>query len=124
MKPTCTILLQRETVEALNKIPSGCVNQRSARLGLFEGEPLLVIADALLSYAKAYKVRFDGDSIGNDVYAAEPFGQLLSGCKALLDMDGGVALRRGITTDSKDNASICDILEAASKSAGLNWEDV
>ena len=53
MKPTVTVYLQPETMTALDGVPAGTVNARSARLGLYEGEPLLVIADALLSYAKA-----------------------------------------------------------------------
>lgn len=124
MKNTCTIILQRETVAALESVPPGCVNARSARLGLYEGEPLLVIADALLSYAKAYKVRFEGDGIGNDGYARQPFVDMLSGCKDMLNMDGGVALRRGITTDSKDNASVERVLSEAAKVAGIDWNDV
>jgi hypothetical protein len=124
MKNHVTVILQRESVEALAKVPAGCVNARSARLGVYEGEPLLVIADALLSYAKSYKARFEGDEIGNDHFACEPFKDMLRGCRAMLDMDGGVALRRGITTDSKDNGSICDILDAAAKVAGINSEDL
>lgn len=115
--------MQRETVEALAKVPAGCVNAQSARLGVYEGEPLLVIADALLSYAKAYKARYESP-IGTDHFAHDPFAAMLGGCKAMLDMDGGVALRRGITTDSKDNGSLFDVLQAACNVAGIEMEDL
>lgn len=123
MKNSTTVILQRETVDALSKIPAGCVNARSARLGIFEGEPLLVMADALLSYAKAYRARFE-QPINSDGVAHKAFGNMLRGVKTMLDFDGAVALRRGITTDSKDNACICDILEAACKIGGYDWNNL
>jgi hypothetical protein len=115
--------LQPETRAAFAKIPAGCVNRQSAQLGIDQGEPLLAIADALLSYAKAYQTRFEGP-ISGDAYAHQAFADLLAGVKTLLDMDGGVALRRGITTDSKDNRMLSDVLEAACVAGGFKWEDL
>ena len=123
MKPTVTVYLQPETMTALDGVPAGTVNARSARLGLYEGEPLLVIADALLSYAKAYKARFDGP-VFKDGVSGDAFLEMTRGLKVFLDFDGGVALRRGITTDSKDNLSILHVIEAICKEAGIDYEEL
>lgn len=116
-------MMQSETVLALSKIPKGTVSERSARLGVYEGEPLLVIADALLSYAKAYRGRFDGP-ISDDRIGADAFADMLRGVKTFLDYDGGVAMRRGITTDSKDNGAMFDIIEAACNAAGIDYQNL
>lgn len=118
-----TITLQPETAYALSKVPAGTVSAQSVNLGLSEGEPLLVIADALLSYAKAYRARFDGP-ISEDGVGSEAFADMLRGVKAFLDFDGGVALRKGITTDSKDNGAMFDIIEATCKAAGIDYQNL
>lgn len=123
MKNTITVIMQSETVHALAKVPAGTVSAQSVRLGVYEGEPLLVIADALLSYAKAYRGRY-GCSITNDGHAGEAFADMLRGVKTFLDHDGGVALRRGITTDSKDNGSMFDIIEATCTAAGIDYQEL
>ncbi len=115
--------MQAETVAALAKVPAGTVSAQSVRLGLYEGEPLLVIADALLSYAKAYRGRYEGP-IANDGHGAEAFADMLRGVKTFLDHDGGVALRRGITTDSKDNGTMFDIIEATCAAAGIDYQNL
>ncbi len=123
MKNTCTVILQKETVAAMAKVPASCVNAQSQRLGLFEGEPVLVIADALLSYAKAYKARFECN-VSSDHVMAEPFAQMLAGVKTMLDYDGAVAMRRGITTDSKDNGAMFDVIEATCNVAGIDYQNL
>jgi hypothetical protein len=123
MKNTITVIMQAETVAALAKVPAGTVNAQSVRLGVYEGEPLLVIGDALLSYAKAYKARF-GDPISNDFAGADAFADMLRGLKTFLDFDGGVAMRRGITTDSKDNGAMFDIIEATCRIAGIDYQNL
>lgn len=115
--------LQPATMQALGKVPHGTVNARSVALGLDSGEPLLIIADALLRYAKAYRRRFGG-FVANDGVGGDAFRAMLRGVKVFLDFDGGVALERGLTTDSKDNAAMCDILQAACEAAGLEWEEL
>ena len=115
--------MQRETSAALAKVPAGTVSAQSVRLGVYEGEPLLVIADALLSYAKAYRGRFEGP-ISEDHVGAEAFADMLRGVKTFLDFDGGVAMRRGITTDSKDNGAMFDIIEATCIAAGIDYQEL
>lgn len=121
--PAPVYIWQRETVVALSNIPTGCINARSAELGLTHCEPLLVIADSLLRYAKAYRARFDGPISGDGV-GSEAFRAMIAGVKCFLDFDGAVALERGITTDSKDNAAMCDVLQAVCDAAGFTWEDI
>jgi hypothetical protein len=123
MKNTITVIMQSETVSALAKIPQGTVAARSARLGVYEGEPLLVMADALLSYAKAYRARFESP-IGEDGVLGKPYCEALAGVRALLNGDGAVAMRRGITTDSKDNGSIESIYWAACEAAGVDGNNI
>jgi len=123
MKNTITVIMQRETSAALAKVPAGTVSAQSVRLGVYEGEPLLVIADALLSYAKAYRGRFEGP-ISEDHVGAEAFADMLRGVKTFLDFDGGVAMRRGITTDSKDNGAMFDIIEATCIAAGIDYQEL
>lgn len=123
MKNTITVIMQSETVAALAKVPAGTVSAQSVRLGVYEGEPLLVIADALLSYAKAYRRRFESP-VSDDHVGADAFRDMLRGVKTFLDYDGGVALRRGITTDSKDNGAMFEIVEAACAAAGINYQNL
>lgn len=123
MKNTITVMMQAETHAALEKVPAGTVCAQASRLGVYEGEPLLVIADALLSYAKAYRGRFDGP-IAEDNVGAEAFADMLRGVKTFLDFDGGVAMRRGITTDSKDNSAMFEIIDAACKAAGIDYQNL
>ncbi len=86
MKNTITVIMQSETVTALAKVPAGTVAAQSSRLGVYEGEPLLVIADALLSYAKAYRGRFECP-ISDDGVGAEAFADMVRGVKTFLDYD-------------------------------------
>lgn len=115
--------MQRETSDALAKVPAGTVSAQSSRLGVYEGEPLLVIADALLSYAKAYRARFECP-INDDGVGAEAFANMVRGVKTFLDYDGGVAMRRGITTDSKDNGAMSDIIEAICAASGIDYQNL
>ena len=114
---------QPETLAGINSIPANVIDGQSARLGLAHGEPLLVIADALLRYAKAYKARF-GDAVGEDYHAVTAFGDMLAGVKTLLDHDGGVALEKGITTDSKSNGAMSELLDAVCQAAGIDFQNI
>lgn len=119
MKSTITIIPQVETIAALGKIPAGTVAHQSARLGVYEGEPLLVSMDAMLAYAKAYKAAY-GSPVGDDGVLGPQFGQVIAGLRALLNGNGAVAMRRGITTDSKDNGSIETMYWDACRIAGMD----
>lgn len=123
IKTHAHVLFQEETVAALNKVPHGTVSYRAARLGVYEAEPLLVTMDAMIAYAKAYQVRFE-DPVGNDYVLGVSFNKIISGVRELLNGDGAVAMRRGITTDSKDNSCIEQMYWDACRLAGVDGNDL
>lgn len=112
-----------EAVAAANKIAVGCVNEQSHKYGMENAEPLIVAADCMLKYAQAYRQRYE-NGLANDFALSESFAHILGGLKALMDADGAVALFKDITTDTKDNGAVCDILLAACKAGGFDWEDI
>ena len=112
---------QPETVQAIEKIPADVVNGQAARFGFRAGEPLLVIADALLRYARAYSKRYE-EPISEDAYCAPHFAAMLYGCRQMLSADGGAAFERGVTTDSKDNGAMEAIFDAVFAASGMEPE--
>ena len=69
MTRTATVKLQPETSAALDAIfAENVVNAQSMRVGLDRGEPMLLILDGLLRYAKAYRARMD-QPIAEDGFA-------------------------------------------------------
>lgn len=113
--------LQAATTAALTKLPSNSVSQAGAQLGVQHGEPVLVIADALLRYANAYAGHW-GEPAANDANLRRHLLAMLKATKALLDYEGAVALELNVTTDSKDNGALWDILETAKTAAGITEE--
>lgn len=118
MKNTATYFFQPETQAELLKVPAGTVAYQSAIIGIEHAEPLLLALDGMLRYAKAYRKRFEAP-ISEDGFAAEPFLETIKGLRALLNMDGAVAMEAGRTTDSKDNGALEGIFWAAMKAAGF-----
>lgn len=123
IKTHAHVLFQAETAAALDKVPRGTVSYRAARLGVYEAEPLLIAMDAMIAYAKAYQARFEQpvfeDGVLGDHYAA-----IISGLRQLLNGDGAVAMRRGITTDSKDNGCIEQMFWDACRLAGIDGNNL
>ena len=116
------VTLQPETTAALAHLESVCPNSRalqSAKLGALESEPILIMMDSAIRYARAYKTRFD-QPIGDDYMASDEFAGILKGIRALLDFDGAVAWERGIATDSKDNGMIESLYWTACEIAGID----
>lgn len=112
-----------EAMAASEKIPDNVTNFQSHKLGMFKGEPLLLILDNLLEYAKAYKVRFESP-IAEDGFASDYWLSAITNVRGLFSCDGGVALRAGITTDSKDNGALEELFWQAMKVAGFTEEDL
>lgn len=106
-----TIQLQRETLEAISKLNSGTVDEASMRLGIRNGEPLLVVLDALLRYAKAYSKAYG--QLSDDGYLGDAYFKAVEAIHDLLNGDGAVSMEKGITTDSKCNGVLEDIYQAA-----------
>ena len=103
---------QTETVEVSESLPARVVNTQSHQIGMNGAEPLIVIADALVRYAKAYQTRLGG-GIGEDYVLGDYFLSIAKSVKGLCDGDGAVAMETGRSTDSKDNSAVCKILETA-----------
>jgi hypothetical protein len=68
-------------------------------------------------YAKAYRARY-GQGVADDGALGDEFGRTIAGIRYLLNGDGAVAMRRGITTDSKDNGCIESMYWAACAASG------
>lgn len=112
-----------ETIAAANKIPAGCVNEQSHKLGMEHGEPLIVILDALAWYAAAHKARYES-AIGDDYVLGAKWMEALMGVHGLLNGDGAVAMASGRTTDSKDNGACEAMFEEALKVAGFDRDEL
>lgn len=115
--------LQPETIQAHEPIPSGTVMEQRAELGWNYGEPLLVLFDALLSYAKSYEST-RGQKLAEDQYAKPEFASLLSGAHGMLNFNGGVANARNLTSDSKDNTALDNLYRVACEAAGFDPENL
>lgn len=104
---------QPETLELLAKVPAGTVSRRDSDFGTRHLEPVLVILDCALRYAKAYRENFE-NTISNDYVARPEYLSMIQGARGLLNFDGAASWEQGKRHDSKDNATI----------EGLFWECV
>jgi hypothetical protein len=134
MKTYPQIAFQAETITALEHLRAtapGTVALRDAEAGFRMGEPLLIIADQCIRYAKAYRAEFDG-SIGDDHVALPEFSGILSGFRALLNFDGAAlweacansGARPRNLTDTKDNGMIESLFWTACEIAGIDGNDI
>jgi hypothetical protein len=115
--------LQPETKAQLTRVTPGTVAWQSQNVGIAGGEPLLVILDGLLRYAKAHRSRFDSP-LAQDYVLGPLFLQSLTGIRGLLNGDGAVAHERGLSGDSKDNGVCEAIFWDAMDAAGYTEEDL
>lgn len=134
MKTYPQIAFQAETLAALEQLRATCpgtVALRDAEAGFRMGEPLLIMADQCVRYAKAYATRFD-QKIGEDYMARPEFVGILSGFRGLLNFDGAAKWEaeensgtpaRNIT-DTKDNGMIESLYWAACDIAGIDGNDI
>ncbi len=118
-----TVTLQPETAAAIEAVPSNFISGQAARRGVAAGEPLIVIMDGLLRYAKAHKARF-GDPLAADYVLGPAWIKALCGARELLDGDGAAAHEQGVSTDSKDNGSLESVFWAAMQAAGFEESDI
>jgi hypothetical protein len=102
------ITLQPETKAHLTRPTPGTVAWQSQNVGLEHGEPLVLILDGLLRYAKAHAARY-GSPVAEDYVLGKYWLEALQGIHGLLDGAGAVALERNRTTDSKDNG-VCEAI--------------
>lgn len=115
-----------ETLDAFSKLENTCpgtVALRDATFGMNNHEPLLVMVDSAIHYAKAYKGRFD-QSISEDYMARDEFIAILKGIRAMLNFDGALKMDGAPVTDSKDNGMIESLYWTACEIAGLDGETI
>jgi hypothetical protein len=110
-----------ETIAHANRITVGVVNEQAHKQGMMEGEPLTVAMDCMLKYAEAYRERYEA-GLAEDYVLGDCWRDAIKGLKGLLDGDGAIAMRRGITTDSKDNGALDSLYHDALRVAGFTPE--
>lgn len=125
------ITWQPETIAALEHLRTvapGTVALQSAETGFRLGEPVLIMMDQAIRYAKAYRAEFERP-LGEDYMAAEEFRSIIAGVRALLNFDGA-ALWEGNansgtrrTRDTKDNGMIESLYWVACDIAGIDGND-
>jgi hypothetical protein len=112
-----------ETVVAANKLPVGSQEETRHKLGMQEGEPLIVIMDALLNYAEAYRDR-QGELLATDGVLGQPWLEAVRGIRALLNGQGAIAMRKDLSSDSFDGGAMEDMFWNALGMAGFTEEDL
>ena len=126
MKTYPQIAFQAETLAALDHLRQTCpgtVALRDAETGFALGEPLLIVADQCIRYAKAYAARFE-QTIGEDYVCKPEFSGILSGFRGLLNFDGAAKWEGAKTTDTKDNSMIESLYWTACEIAGIDGEEI
>jgi hypothetical protein len=116
-------LFTNETVAAANKIPTGVVNEHSHKFGMSESEPIIIMLDCLLQYAQAYHDRYDGP-LKQDQILGDHWLEAIRNIHGLLNGDGVVAMRRNISTDTKDNGACEAVYWEAIRVAGFTEADL
>ena len=114
---------QRESDLAAEVLRNGTVAHHSHFLGVNDKEPLLIMMDFLLRYAKAYRFRYES-SLADDWFLGPNWLEAAKGIRCLLNGDGAVAMELDISTDSKDNGVIEAIFWKAMEVAGYSVEDL
>jgi hypothetical protein len=115
--------MTRELETAAAKIRRGTISARSHKLGVDNGEPLILAFEAMLRYARAHQKRYDSP-LSNDFVLGPLYLDIIRGLRGLLGGDGAVAMERGITTDSKDNGVLEEMFWHCMDSAGFKEEDM
>ena len=120
---TATYTYQPETVQAFSKINKGTVAQQSHGRGLLYAEPLIVMLDSLLRYARAYEKRY-GDKLNTDGFLGKPWLKAAKNVRVLLNGQGAVAMEKDYATDSFDGGTCEAIFWKAMEVAGFKEEDL
>lgn len=114
---------QPETLKHFNKLPANTVSEQAHSRGIANHEPLIIILDSLIRYAKAHEARFDNQLVHDHVLGPAWLASL-TGIRRLMDGDGAVAHEKGFTTDSKDNGACEAMFWDAMALAGFKEEDI
>ncbi len=125
---------QDETREAFEHVATtspGKVDHRDALLSLKVADPALVMMDAAIRWAKAYRARFEQPAAA-DYMAAPELSGILSGIRGLLNFDGAAKMERDTRdldapsdwTDSKENGMIEALYWKACEIAGIDGDSI
>lgn len=111
------------TIEQANKLTPGTVSESDHKFGMQDGEPLIVIMDALTKYAASYYVRFE-TRLAEDYILGPLWLESAKGIRGLLNGDGALAMFKGRRTDSKDNGCLEAMFWEAMLMAGFEEKDI
>ena len=111
------------TISAANKIGAGTVAERSHRIGMRQGEPLVLAMDAALQYASSYTAHFER-RLADDYVLGPNWLEWVRGLRGLLNGDGAIAMVMDRRTDSKDNGAVEQVFWAAMELAGYTEKDL
>lgn len=110
-----------ETVAQANRLPVGTVAEQAHKSGMEQGEPLIIAMDALIKHAEAYSIRFE-QPLAEDYVLGPQWLDAAKALRGLLNGDGAIALKKGISTDTKDNGSVEGMFWDALQIAGYTEE--
>lgn len=107
------------------------VAARDALISIQNAEPVLVMLDAAIKWAKAYRARFERP-VSEDSMAAQEIGAILAGARALHNFDGAKKMERDARnldapsdwTDSKENGMLESLYWTACEIAGIDGNDL
>ena len=114
---------QEETESAFHAIPRNTISYVSHKNGIRGEEPLIVMLDCLIGYAKSYRDRYES-KLCKDYVLGPEWLSALKGVRGLLNGDGAIAMTQGITTDSKDNGACEAMFWSAMEIAGFSESDL
>lgn len=117
---------QHETIDVALRLSATCagtVAEQSHRVGMRGAEPLIVMLDALIRYAKAHALRFDAP-LSEDYIIGPAWLEAAKGVRALLNGNGALAHELNRSTDSKDNGACEAMFWKAIKIAGFTEDDI
>ena len=119
---------QPETCEAFAKVPERTNAHKTHSLGMNGTEPLIVILDSLIRYAKAHEAIM-GSKLSEDYFLGPCFLSTLTNTRELLNGNGAVANEISAKTgkpcsDSKDNRACEAMFWDAMSIAGFTEEDI
>jgi hypothetical protein len=115
---------QTETLQASEKlyqVGPKSIASHEQKLGLKEHEPLIVILDSCIRYAKAYQSRYE-IPVASDYILGPALQQILHGVQTLLDGCGAVSLESNQYQDSKDNGVCSTLVQTCLALAGYTTE--
>jgi hypothetical protein len=119
---------QPETVGAFARVPERTLAQETHSIGMNGTEPLIVILDSLIRYAKAHEASM-GSKLSEDYFLGPCFLSALTSTRELLNGNGAIANEISAITnkpcrDSKDNGACEAMFWDAMSISGFKENDI